>query len=160
MYLPTLELQLNNNTVQQIALTFGGLEEFVLWAPRDSLLSANKEGLVSLTGRHLLASETSTMTDLSIGYLSIHLLGLSLGTFILPPSPSYFRRIQRQLRSGRDMPIESLSTPRQNDKIATELCAYSLMWWGGMGFIRLFEVDGRGVSRQLVQSLSSSLSVV
>ncbi|KAI0783212.1 GWT1-domain-containing protein [Abortiporus biennis] len=67
----------------QIVLSSYGLNltQYVLAEPRTSIISSNKEGLVSL-----------------FGYLSIHLLGLSTGTLILPPTPSYFKRIQKKLQ--------------------------------------------------------------
>ncbi len=36
--------------VHQIALSSGGLMEYVLNTPRVNLMSANKEGIISLTG--------------------------------------------------------------------------------------------------------------
>jgi glucosaminylphosphatidylinositol acyltransferase len=35
----------------QIALSLFGLQKFVLYAPRSGVISANKEGIVSLTGK-------------------------------------------------------------------------------------------------------------
>ncbi|KAJ3484919.1 hypothetical protein NLI96_g5316 [Meripilus lineatus] len=146
---------------QQLFLSYGGLASYVLDAPRTTLISHNKEGLVSL-----------------IGYLSIHLLGLSCGTLILPPSPSYFRRQQQQLYQ---QPIVSPTSPtsptymnspksarlnsvretasqvsndanyqlRENDKTAIELFSYAFVWWVFLGFSQLFGVGG-GVSRRMV----------
>ena len=34
----------------QLALSMGKLDQFILHAPRESLVSANKEGLISVTG--------------------------------------------------------------------------------------------------------------
>jgi phosphatidylinositol glycan class W len=39
---------------QQIALSFMGMGNFVLTAPRTNILSANKEGIVSLGGKSYL----------------------------------------------------------------------------------------------------------
>jgi len=69
------------------------------------------------------------------------MLGLSIGTIVLPPSPSYFRRMLAE-RSRID-----LSAPRQNDKMAIELASYSIVWWAVLGFTRLIGMD-EGVSRQ------------
>jgi len=116
----------------QTALSFFGLESFVLHAPRTDLISANKEGLVSLTG-----------------YLSIHLLGLSAGTLILPPSPNFFRRRLKGVpdSQGNTDTRETLSGPRQNDKTATELCSYSVVWWVLLGIPKL--LGGSDVSRRM-----------
>ncbi|KAF4613004.1 hypothetical protein D9613_010764 [Agrocybe pediades] len=64
--------------LQQVGLTKFGMKEYVLSAHRTNLLSQNKEGIISL-----------------LGYLSIQLLGLSIGTIILPPTPSFFKRRQK-----------------------------------------------------------------
>ncbi|KDR66506.1 hypothetical protein GALMADRAFT_259350 [Galerina marginata CBS 339.88] len=150
--------------VQQIALSQLELREYVVSAPRTSLVSANKEGIVSL-----------------LGYLSIQLLGLSAGTLILPPTPSFFRRRQQALsnvqpekdkrrnsnppspgfgvdQEGKDnfkRREVDLASPRQLEKTATELSAYAIMWWAFLGLARLTRVDGRwsegmGVSRRMV----------
>lgn len=37
-------------TAHQVALSFGGLQSWTLEAPRDNLISANKEGLISFPG--------------------------------------------------------------------------------------------------------------
>lgn len=129
--------------VHQVALSVAGWREFVLFAPRTNLLSANKEGIVSL-----------------FGYFAIHLLGLSTGTMILPPSPSYFRRQQLErlsARSRRDsnasQTISSSSSPqREDDKTATELAAYAILWWTFLG-LSSFLASVSGVSRRLVGSL-------
>ncbi|KAF8161341.1 GWT1-domain-containing protein [Crassisporium funariophilum] len=146
---------------QQIALSHFSLKEYVLSAPRTSVISANKEGIVSL-----------------LGYLAIHLLGLSAGTLILPPSPSFFARRLRALASHRNTskiknkkrrnsdPVPEVlekekefnfdvGAPRQRGKTATELCAYAIVWWAFLGLTRLLKVDGTwgaegGVSRRMV----------
>ncbi|KAG7448680.1 GWT1-domain-containing protein [Guyanagaster necrorhizus] len=125
---------------QQLGLSVFGLQNIVLFAPRAGFLSANKEGIVSL-----------------LGYLAVHLLGLSTGTLILPPSPSYFRRFQRQFNKTGELTLgggekyQDSYRLRQNDKIATELWAYSMLWWAFMGLTRLFQIDGKGgVSRRVV----------
>ncbi|KAL0564054.1 Glucosaminyl phosphatidylinositol (GlcN-PI) nositol acylation protein [Marasmius crinis-equi] len=123
--------------LHQIALSKLGLENYVFTAPRVSVISANKEGIVSLSG-----------------YLAIHLLGLTTGTLILPPSPSYFRRVQRQLRKPKSEDsdeFKKLNSPRQDDKTATELCAYTVFWWISFGLTRWLGLDGgHGASRRLV----------
>ncbi|KAH8984819.1 GWT1-domain-containing protein [Lactarius akahatsu] len=121
----------------QLSLS-AGLTSYVLDAPRQSLISANKEGLVSLTG-----------------YLAIHLLGLSTGTLVIPYSPSYFRRRQAAVRKRRasDAPARrvSMSMPhRENDKTATELFSYAVVYWTLFGISRYLHVGGPDASRRLV----------
>ena len=124
----------------QVALSVAGWREFVLFAPRTNLVSANKEGIVSL-----------------FGYFAIHLLGLSTGTMILPPSPSYFRRQQIETlkaRSRRDSNAGLTVTPgtspqREDDKTATELAAYAILWWTFLGLSSFLDTVA-GVSRRLV----------
>jgi len=124
----------------QAALSVAGWREFVLFAPRTDFLSANKEGIVSL-----------------FGYFAIHLLGLSTGTMILPPSPSSFRRQQlgglnARPRRGSNASLAALSSTnpqREDDKTATELAAYAILWWTFLG-LSSFLASVAGVSRRLV----------
>lgn len=111
-----------------------------------------------------------------LGYFAIHLLGLSTGTLVLAPSPSYFRRRQQQLaqqKANGNIPVRrrpsasdsdtdddvptapSSSEPsshvelrRENDKTATELCSYAVLWWVLLGALKLFGVGG-DVSRRM-----------
>ncbi|KZP17007.1 GWT1-domain-containing protein [Athelia psychrophila] len=135
----------------QMALSLWGLEGYVLNAPRVGLISANKEGIVSLTG-----------------YLAIHILGLSTGTLLLPPTPSHFRRQQRaqlvQQKSNADTDTDNDSdedvsakktktkneagAQRQNDKTAIELVSYAFVWWMLLGVASIMGVD-EGVSRRM-----------
>ncbi|KAK7031584.1 GPI-anchored wall transfer protein [Favolaschia claudopus] len=123
--MPASVLGIGVGILQQLALSVFGLKEYVRTAPRLNLISANKEGFTSLTG-----------------YLAIHLLGLSIGTLILPPSPSFFRR----LLTGR-VTVAQLGTARQNDKGAIELASYAMVWWALLGLGSLVSID-EGVSRQ------------
>jgi len=130
----------------QVALSVAGWREFVLFAPRTNLLSANKEGIVSL-----------------FGYLAIHLLGLSTGTMILPPSPSYFRRQQLETLKGRSrrdsnagLTVTSgTNIQREDDKTATELAAYAILWWAFLGLSSFLD-SVAGVSRRLVSFVNCS----
>ncbi|KAJ6625123.1 GWT1-domain-containing protein [Mycena sp. CBHHK59/15] len=125
--IPVSLLAIGVALLQQFALSTLGLKQYVRTAPRTNFVSANKEGIVSLAG-----------------YLSIHLLGLSTGTLMLPPSPGFFRRLKARRASPTD-----LSAPRQNDKTAMELTSYAAVWWALLGLASLIGVD-EGVSRQMV----------
>ncbi|BGO98161.1 Glucosaminyl phosphatidylinositol (GlcN-PI) nositol acylation protein [Rhodotorula toruloides] len=59
--------------VHQLALSWTPLQHWALEAPRTTIISQNKEGIVSFPG-----------------YLSIYLLGLATGLYTLPPSPTFF----------------------------------------------------------------------
>ncbi|RDX41287.1 hypothetical protein OH76DRAFT_1561669 [Lentinus brumalis] len=162
VYIPISLLGVVVAISHQLALSMGNLAQYILDAPRDGVIAANKEGIISLTG-----------------YLAIHLLGLSTGTLLLAPSPSYFRRRQQQLaqRNGaasiRQRPSTSdsdtddevpavlsdgasthsaqsprLEVRRENDKTATELCSYAVLWWVFLGALKLFAVGG-DVSRRM-----------
>jgi glucosaminylphosphatidylinositol acyltransferase len=106
--------------------------------------------------------------------LAIHLLGLSTGTILLPPTPSYFRRRQRAPLPRKNANVDTdtdndsdsddvnhkvfpkpqrkASSQRQNDKTAIELCSYAVVWWVLMGLTRVFGI-GKGVSRRMVSNL-------
>ncbi|KAG2006940.1 GPI-anchored wall transfer protein 1 [Coprinopsis cinerea AmutBmut pab1-1] len=145
VYLPISMVGVLVGLGQQLALSQLGLRDYVLNAPRDNIISQNKEGIISV-----------------VGYLAIHLLGLSAGTMVLPPSPSFFRRRQQALaeqRSSKEAKtqIEELdfSSPRQLGKTATELCSYAILWWAFLGLTRLLKVGGvwgdeGGASRRMV----------
>ena len=93
-----------------------------------------------------------------IGYLSIHLIGLSLGTIILPPTPSFFRKRQAILTDGKKYEDTSLdlTIPRQPAKTTSELCAYTLVWWVLLVFIKL----KLAVSRRMVGHLISLMDKI
>ncbi|KAG1803939.1 GWT1-domain-containing protein [Suillus plorans] len=129
--IPVALLGLWIGVLHQFALSSGGMKDFLLNASRSNVIFANKEGLISL-----------------LGYVSIHILGLSLGTVILPPSPSFFRKQQHQLLDGPSSHKPSKldpSAPRQNAKIVIELFSYSVVWWMLLAFVRL----GLEVSRRM-----------
>ncbi|KAJ7782797.1 GWT1-domain-containing protein [Mycena metata] len=120
--------------IQQLALSPLGLDlkGYVKTAPRLGLISANREGIVSLGG-----------------YLAIHLLGLFTGTLVLPPTPAFFRRMRDAHKKRDDGNRNELGAPRQNDKTAIELASYAMVWWAVLGVISMpgLRVD-EGVSRQ------------
>ena len=84
---------------------------------------------------------------------------------ILPPSPSYFRRQQLErlnARSRRGSNAGLTTTPgaspqREDDKTATELAAYAILWWTFLGLSSLL-ASVAGVSRRLVGFLACSSS--
>ncbi|KAI0031804.1 GWT1-domain-containing protein [Vararia minispora EC-137] len=140
-------------------LLSAGLATYILTAPRTaSLLSANREGILSLPG-----------------YLALHVLGLAAGTAVLPPSPSAFRRMLARRSGarrkkdddydssdgdegaegkdvkvkGRDGAGEALY--RENDKTATVLFAWSLIYWSALGACMFLGI-GTGISRRMVNA--------
>jgi phosphatidylinositol glycan class W len=144
---------------QHIALSKFHLRDYVTSDGRSTLISANKEGIVSLSG-----------------YLAIQLLGLSIGTLVLPPTPSFYGRRQaaysknlntnkegglgvppkRRNSNPKDKNFD-ISAPRQTAKTATELCAYAILWWALLGAGRMLKVDGwgtgeGGISRRMVRT--------
>ncbi|CAE6337722.1 unnamed protein product [Rhizoctonia solani] len=82
VYAPLSLLGLVLTLVHQTLLTNTSLQDWALGNNRANLLDQNKEGIVSF-----------------VGYLSIHLLGMAIGTLILPPSPSHFRRAVSEIAS-------------------------------------------------------------
>ncbi|CAE6535070.1 unnamed protein product [Rhizoctonia solani] len=93
IHLPLSLLGLALTLVHQIVLTNTSLQDWALGSNRTNLFDQNKEGIVSF-----------------IGYLSIHLLGMAIGTLILPPSPSHFRRAISEIAS-KDGPAVPSRTP-------------------------------------------------
>lgn len=106
-----------------------GLTNYVLSAPRQGIISANKEGIVSLTGRFFpytmftFLDVSNKTSDYATGYLAIHLLGLSTGTFLLPPSPSCFRRRQQSYTKSLSQ-ANSFSTSSSDVKAEMEKTDY------------------------------------
>ncbi|EIW79576.1 GWT1-domain-containing protein [Coniophora puteana RWD-64-598 SS2] len=128
IHVPVAVLGLLLAVGQEYFLSAMELSDYVLDAPRTNIIAANKEGLASL-----------------LGYLAIHIMGLSLGTVILPPQPSYFRKQQEALVHDSKRPVVDLSAPRQNSKTITELVAYSAIWWALLAIVTL----GLDVSRRM-----------
>ncbi|KAL1666236.1 GWT1-domain-containing protein [Schizophyllum commune] len=101
---------------QQALLTVGGLDRYVLYAPRNTLISQNKEGIVSLLGAHTCSYDSAAP--------------FASGT--------------------NDKPLPPLSLPREDDKTATELFGYTLLWWALFYLARYFKIGGQDVSRRMV----------
>ncbi|KAL1715795.1 GWT1-domain-containing protein [Schizophyllum commune] len=97
---------------QQALLTVGGLDRYVLYAPRTSLISQNKEGIVNV--RKSYDSNPSS-------------------------NPNAY-----------DKRLPPLSLPREDDKTATELFGYTLLWWALFYLARYFKIVGQDVSRRMV----------
>ncbi|EJD51891.1 GWT1-domain-containing protein [Auricularia subglabra TFB-10046 SS5] len=122
--------------LHQLALSYTPLQNYALNAARTDWLSMNKEGIISLPG-----------------YLAIHLLGLTTGLLVIPSSPSYFRRMRKQLRLNAEnseaaRPLPKFDGQRDNGKTATELFSYSVVWWVLVGLIVLMR-GNQSVSRRL-----------
>ena len=49
-----------------------------------------------------------------------------------------------------DKPLPPLSLPREDDKTATELFGYTLLWWALFYLARYFKIGGQDVSRRMV----------
>ncbi|KAG8950160.1 Glucosaminyl phosphatidylinositol (GlcN-PI) nositol acylation protein [Tulasnella sp. 424] len=117
------------------------LQRWALSEERIGILGMNKEGITSLPG-----------------YLAIHILGFAIGTLILPPSPSHFRRRQKAIKPDPEESSNAvyssrkpfkLSSDRQLDKTVIELSAYTLMWWTLFGVVSMMSGGRMGVSRRL-----------
>jgi hypothetical protein len=74
--------------------------------------------------------------------VAIHLLGMSVATFVLPSSPSYFLRA---LKGKNTSPA-----PRNYGRAAVELAAWATVWWATLGACLILGVGGI-VSRRLVR---------
>lgn len=88
-----------------------------------------------------------------IGYLALHLLGLSMGTLLLPASPSVFKRQLKLLNSNSNDSTRDhqMATKRQPGKTAIELCSYAFIWWVLYGLSTLLRRHYKAaVSRRLV----------
>ncbi|KAG9016056.1 Glucosaminyl phosphatidylinositol (GlcN-PI) nositol acylation protein [Tulasnella sp. 427] len=117
------------------------LQKWALSDERIGILGMNKEGITSFPG-----------------YLAIHILGFAIGTLILPPSPSHFRRRQKAIKPDPEESSNAvyssrkpfkLSSERQLDKTVIELSGYTLMWWTIFGIVSMMSGGRMGVSRRL-----------
>ncbi|CUA78432.1 hypothetical protein RSOLAG22IIIB_13142 [Rhizoctonia solani] len=95
VHVPISLLGLFLTLVHQIILNNTSLQNWALGNNRTNLLDQNKEGITSF-----------------VGYLSIHLLGMAIGTLILPPSPSHFRRAVSEITSKGDSAAPSRTPSR------------------------------------------------
>lgn len=103
------------------------MQNWVLHAPRLTVLSANKEGIISLPG-----------------YIALFLLGIDTGLYILPSHPFWAYRSVNTRGPPSNEP-QHLST-------LYVMLALSAAWWGTLLFIQSF--FDAAVSRVLVsQSL-------
>lgn len=129
-------------TVHQMILDHTPLQNWALHAARTTLLSQNKEGLVSLPG-----------------YLAIYLIGIGTGLFVLPPDPTFFQRMHSTKRS--DSVDEQHAKEKKKEKAWVEkpgklvsvLGSYAILWCGAYVLSRYI---GWEVSRRLVRLLPSS----
>lgn len=118
--------------MHQTALDYTALQSYVLDSARtSSIISQNKEGLVSLPG-----------------YLSIYLLGLATGLYTLPPYPGYYKRLHSSKKSaGKD---ES----ERPGKLIFVLASWGIVWSAAFGTLY---AAGWNVSRRLVSLLLASI---
>ncbi|GAA5896233.1 hypothetical protein JCM6882_008526 [Rhodosporidiobolus microsporus] len=125
------------SVAHQILLNGTSLQTWTLEAPRFGLVSQNKEGIVSF-----------------IGYLSIYLLGLATGLYVLPPDPSFFRvqhrpvplKASAETKRQIELKRAKVWTPRPG-KLANLLGSYAVVWWTVYAAVRW--VTGAEVSRRL-----------
>lgn len=177
VHIPLSILGLFVTLVHQIVLNNTPLQRWALGNDRSTLISQNKEGIVSF-----------------VGYLALHLFGLAIGTLILPPSPSHFRRalssinapssaapsrapsparlqVDNDLHMGRrpptpdssdedddaprprPVPIPARDEPRKRGKAAIELCSYAVVWWTLYLIGSMLGGGAKGVSRRLANTL-------
>ncbi|TIB73479.1 hypothetical protein E3Q23_03000 [Wallemia mellicola] len=103
----------------QVLLSCTSLQEWTLHAPRDDVLSHNKEGIVSM-----------------VGYLCIYLFGLDIGLYSLPQDPyAYFRkRLTKKVAKDK------------RDKLLIILASFSILYWSLYGGARFFNME---VSRRM-----------
>ena len=122
-----------------------GLGDYLLFAPQDSLISSNK-GLFPFQVRRIKKPIFLILKlFFLLGYLAIQLLGLSVGTIIISPFPSFFRRRQKMLinkrrnsdpaAAGGNNANLDITAPRQTERTAAELCSFDIIWWS---FLNLF----------------------
>ncbi|WAR58429.1 hypothetical protein PtB15_5B663 [Puccinia triticina] len=84
-----------------------GVQEYVMSStPRTTFISANREGLASMPG-----------------YMVIYVLGLSAGTYVLPPSPDFLARLLRRQTASRKLLI------RQPGKALVVYSSWTIIWW-------------------------------
>ncbi|GJJ16298.1 hypothetical protein Clacol_010595 [Clathrus columnatus] len=133
--------------IHQLVLSKTSLQRWALDAPRDNIVSQNKEGIVSLPGKRL-GVVSRLGRKLLVGYLAIHMLGLLIGTVVLPPSPSDFKRLKEQSKKINSSKIPYKEQPRQDSKTAVELCSYAIVWWFLLLSANAINI-GQGVSRRL-----------
>ena len=129
---------------QELAL-HRGLGNYLLFAPRDSVISSNK----ILFPFEVRRTEKPIFLILKLffllGYLAIQLLGLSVGTIIISPFPYFFCRQQKMLinkrrnsdpaAAGGNNANLDITAPRQTERTAAELCSFDIIWWS---FLNLF----------------------
>ncbi|CAG8798395.1 3648_t:CDS:2, partial [Cetraspora pellucida] len=110
-------LGLSIAVLYQIILYGLGLEDYILNAPRTDLISSNKEGICSFWG-----------------YLSIFLVALDIGHYILPVDPYYAIRQNRQTKKPK---------PK---KLAMILFSWAILLWLGFIFCVILRIP---VSRRI-----------
>lgn len=111
--------------VHQTLLAATPLQYWIFSTDRSNLISANKEGLVSM-----------------LGYAATYLLGCHTGTYALPPDPAWLER-------KRDKPYTGVV---KIGKLLNMLFSYSAVWWSAFACIHFLGPDQLAVSRRMVRS--------
>lgn len=125
-------------TAHQLLLSLTPLQHWTLTAPRLSLLTQNREGIVSL-----------------IGYLSIYLFGIGTGLYVLPPDPYFYSNLHLS-PSPNSTPESRKKLQEKKEKVwkakpgklANVLGSYSVIWWVAYLLSRRLGLE---VSRRLVR---------
>ncbi|KAM0751674.1 GWT1-domain-containing protein [Meredithblackwellia eburnea MCA 4105] len=124
----------------QLVFDRSQLQFWALTAERTTLLTQNKEGIVSIPG-----------------YLAIFLLGTATGLYTFPPDPYFFerqlalypRRNAAPMTQEKRQELEARmhkSWKQKPGKLASVLGSYAIMWWTLYAVLRY---GGWDVSRRL-----------
>ncbi|PVF95049.1 hypothetical protein CPB86DRAFT_788429 [Serendipita vermifera] len=102
-YLPVTVVGLAVAILHQVLLSWTPLQDWALYASRTDFITHNKEGITSIPG-----------------YLSIHLLGLSIGLLIFPATPSHFRRMINTQSQGTPEPTQTSKSKQATSRTSIE----------------------------------------
>ncbi|KAF9238094.1 GWT1-domain-containing protein [Melanogaster broomeanus] len=146
-YMPIALLGLWIGALQEFALSIGGFKEFLLDAPRSNIIYANKEGLISLSGK--TSAQPAFPTRTHELRLLLHSYDGIISRHDNPPTQSILfpQTANLFLEGEKDEHRIKLnpSAPRQNAKTLAELSSYASIWWVLLALVR----RGLDVSRRM-----------